>query len=357
MVKRVVKILGALIGVLLALVLIYVLYVVISYNRIADQQALEPTGDASAEYAELGRTYTVVTQNCGFGAYSPDFTFFMDGGTESWAKSEQDAIANIDMATKEVLSFAPDFVLLQEVDTDSTRSYHIDQRAQIAAYFPGFTQVFAVNYDSPFLAYPFTQPHGASNSGLLTFSNTTITSALRRSLTISEGLNKFLDLDRCYSVSRIPTNDGKELVLYNVHTSAYADSDEIRTSQLTQLTQDMLEEYKKGNYCICGGDFNHDFTGDSTLIFDGTKKVEFGWAQPFPAELLPDGISRCIDYNDEEPIPTCRNSDVPYGPDCQVFIVDGFLVSDNVSVTALHNIDTGFAYSDHNPVVLQFELS
>ncbi len=65
---------------------------------------------------------------------------------------------------------------------------------------------------------------------------------------------------------------------------------------------------------------------------------EFGWAQPFSVDLLPEGISQCIDYDDEEPVPTCRNCDVPYGPDCQVFIVDGFLVSDNVSLIELHNI-------------------
>ena len=35
--------------------------------------------------------------------------------------------------------------------------------------------------------------------------------------------------------------------------------------------------------------------------------------------------------------------------------VDGFVVSDNVKATA-RNIDTGFAYSDHNPVLLTFEL-
>ena len=356
MLKRTLKIIFAVIAALLAIVLIYVLYVMISYNRIPDRQVLQPVGEPSVDYVQVDRTYTIVTQNCGFGAYSPDFTFFMDGGTESWAKSKETVVSNIDKAAEKVLSFDPDFVLLQEIDTDSTRSYHVDQREQMTTHFPGYKQVFAVNYHSPFLMYPLTQPHGVANSGLMTFSKNDVTSALRRSLTISKGFSKFLDLDRCYSVSRIPTDNGKELVLYNVHTSAYGGNDEIRTSQITQLTQDMLEEYKKGNYCVCGGDFNHDFTGDSTFVFGGTKIGEFGWAQPFPADLLPDGISQCLEYDDEDPVPTCRNCDVPYGPDCQVFIIDGFLVSDNVSVIELHNIDNGFSYSDHNPVMMKFML-
>ena len=356
MMKRILKAICGILAFLFLALVIYVLYVVLTYNRVPDMLVLEPSGAASQEAVRLNQPYTVVIQNCGFGAYSPDFTFFMDGGTQSWGKNRESVISNIDMAAREILSFSPDFVLLQEIDTDSTRSYHVDQQAQMAAFFPGYMQVFARNYHSAFLMYPLTQPHGISNSGLLTFSSTAVSSAIRRSLPISSGISKFLDLDRCYSVSRIPVENGKELVLYNVHTSAYGGSDSIRTAQITKIAQDMLEEYRNGNYCVCGGDFNHDFTGDSTLLLGGESIGEFGWAQPFPAELLPEGISRCIAYDDEELIPTCRNCDVPFGPDCQTFIVDGFLVSDNIHVRTLHNIDTGFAYSDHNPVVMEFLL-
>lgn len=354
--KKGLKIAGIVILALLALVAGYFLYVILSYSRIPDHQELTPIGVAAEEVLPAEGEYTVVTQNCGFGAYSPDFTFFMDGGNQSWAESKESVINNINLAAEEVQSLSPDFVLFQEIDFDSTRSYHVDEHAQMSALFPDFCEVFAVNYHSAFLMYPFTQPHGASNSGLLTFSKAQVTSAERRSLEISTGFSKFLDLDRCYSVSHIPVSNGKELVLYNVHLSAYGGSDEIRTSQMTQLFTDMLEEYQKGNYCVCGGDFNHDFTGDSTIVLGGGEISDFGWAQPFPSELLPEGISRCTDYDDPELIATCRNCDVPYGPDCQTFVLDGFLISDNVTVKELHNVAAEFAYSDHNPVVLKFEL-
>lgn len=64
-----------------------------------------------------------------------------------------------------------------------------------------------------------------------------------------------MDLDRCYSVSRIPADGGKELVVYSVHMSAYGNSDEIREGQTSMLFNDMKEERQKGNYVICGGDF------------------------------------------------------------------------------------------------------
>ena len=354
--KKVLKIIGIVVLVLVIIVVSYALYLVFSYNRIEDYQALIPKKGAVETEVHTGTVYTAVTQNCGFGAYTPDFTFFMDGGTQSWANSKESAISCIDQAAAEIQSFDPDFVFVQEVDFDSTRSYHVDQQAQLESAFPGYDSVFAVNYHSAFLMYPFHQPHGFANSGILTLSDVQINSAVRRSLEISSSFSKFLDLDRCYSVSRIPVENGKELVLYNIHASAYGGSDEIRTSQMTQLFSDIHSEYKKGNYCVCGGDFNHDFTGDSTIVLSGGGKTDFGWAQPFPEELLPDGISRCIDYDDPELIATCRNCDVPYGPDCQTFVLDGFLVSDNVKVQSVRNIDTGFVYSDHNPVVLRFEL-
>ena len=84
--------------------------------------------------------------------------------------------------------------------------------------------------------------------------------------------------------------------------------------------------------------------------------MDFGWAMPFPIEMLPDGLSRCDSYDDGELIPTCRNCDIPYEEGNFTLIVDGFLVSDNVRVTSLKNISTSFAYSDHNPVVMSFVL-
>ena len=38
-------------------------------------------------------------------------------------------------------------------------------------------------------------------------------------------------------------------------------------------------------------------------------------------------------------------------------IVDGFIVSDNVTVNFLENVQTGFRYSDHNPVLMRFTLN
>lgn len=350
------KILLGVIGGLLLIVLIYLSYVLISYNRIEDNQELEVKGKSKTAAVKVGDEYTAMTYNIGFGAYTPDFTFFLDGGKQSWAESKESVIELIDGDIDLLKDHKVDFALLQEVDTDSTRSYHVNQAQQIRDAFDDMSSTFAINYHSAFLFYPIFQPHGKSNSGVLTLSDAQITSGLRRSLPISESFSKFLDLDRCYSINRIPADNGRELVIFNTHLSAYGTNGDLHTQQLDKLFGDMQEEYEKGNYVICGGDFNHDFLGNSKEIFNDEIPEEYTWAAPFPDELIPDHFSKVTDYHSGVTVPSCRNCDKPYGPDCFTVTVDGFIVSDNVETTFVDVVDNQFTYSDHNPVEMKFKL-
>ena len=356
LVKKCAKILLGVLAAILLSVIIYLLYVILSYSRIPDNLELEIDNAAEADVVLLEKEYTVVTQNLGFGAYTADFTFFMDGGKESRAESRESVISCVEQGANKVKTLSPDFILFQEVDLDSTRSYHTDQYELLREHFPDYSSTYAQNYDSAFLMYPIFDPHGASKSSIATFSNVAIASSLRRSFPISTSFSKFLDLDRCYSVTRIPVENGKELLLYNVHSSAYGGSDEIRSAQMTMLMEDISSEYEKGNYVVCGGDFNHDFTGDSSEKINGYFDDQ-GWAQPFPEELIPEGFSRCISYKDGEILPTCRNCDIPYEDGNYTIIVDGFIVSDNVECVTVENVQTGFEYSDHAPVSMTFKLT
>ena len=63
-----------------------------------------------------------------------------------------------------------------------------------------------------------------------------------------------------------------------------------------------------------------------------------------------------VPFDETNPVPSCRNADAPYHDEQFVLTVDGFIVSENVQVEELAVIDTGFAYSDHNPIRLTFSL-
>ena len=354
--KRWAKILLCIVLALVVLVGAYVTYVFIDYHRIGDMD-LTPEGDAAVTELAAGKRYTVLSYNIGFGAYEPDYGFFMDGGTESWAWSQERLTANVGNIGAFLAQQNADFYLIQEVDRNSTRSYHVDERQSICQALAGMSHVFAQNYDSPFLMYPLTQPHGASRSGLMTLSAAGITAASRVELPVESGFMKLLDLDRCYSVSRIPAEDGKELVLYNLHLSAYTSDGTIATEQLKLLLADMQAEYDAGNWCVAGGDFNKDLLGDSAAWF-GEADQSYSWAQPIPAGTF-DGVDVTLvtPLDESSPVPSCRNADGPYHQGQYVLTVDGFLVTPNVTVARAVVLDTGFAYSDHNPVTMTFTLS
>ena len=349
------KLLKILLCVLAALVLLvgaYVAYVFIAYHRLPDSQTLE-VRSAQTQQAQTGVPYKLVSFNTGFGAYEADYGFFMDGGTQSWAWSKERLLANMAAITGFLQGEEADFYFLQEVDQHATRTYHVNERELMEQALPGYDSVYAVNYDSPFLFYPLTQPHGKTLAGIMTFSRARISSALRRSLPIEDSLMKLVDLDRCYSVSRVPVEGGKELVLYNMHLSAYTSDGTIANDQLRMLVDDMAAECEKGNYVVCGGDFNKDILGDSSQYF-GISGQDYTWAQPLPADILEGKPLQLIAASNA---PSCRVAEGPYTPDQFVLTIDGFIVSDNVEVLQNEVVDTGFAMSDHNPVRMTFILN
>ena len=342
--------------ILLAVVLLvggYVAYVFIDYHRLGDM-TLTPEHNAGA--AESGTVYTMISYNIGFGAYESDYGFFMDGGTESRAWSKERLTKNLTAISTFLQEQDADFYLLQEVDIGATRTYQVDERAYFTEALSGMSWVFCQNYDSPYLMYPLLKPHGVSHAGLMTFSTADIAAASRVELPIEGGFMKLLDLDRCYSVSRIPVSGGKELVLYNLHLSAYTSDGTIATEQLKLLLADMQAEYEAGNWCVAGGDFNKDLLGDSAYYF-GEADQAYSWAQPIPEGTFDNyDISLVAPLDESAPVPSCRNADGPYNPKQYILTVDGFIVSDNVRAEHAEAIDTGFAYSDHNPISMTFTL-
>lgn len=337
-------------SVILSIVLSYVLYVVIAYERIDDHLSLA-VEDGSDRTLSPGQTYTALTWNIGFGAYSDDYSFFMDGGEYSRGFSEEAVRQNVEAMAARMTALSPDILLVQEVDIDGTRSYHIDERVLLRESLVGYGAVFCQNYDSPYFFYPFASPHGKNASGMLTLSPYAMQDSVRRSLPVEEGFYKFLDLDRCYSVTRMPVDGGRELCVYNLHLSAYTTDGTIATQQLQLLIEDMCTEYERGNYILAGGDFNKDLLGDSSMVF-GVSGEDYTWAQPIPDGVIPLFLTLVAADN----APSCRQADRPYGPDNFVLTVDGFLVSDTIEIVSYATVDEAFAHSDHNPVTLTFRL-
>lgn len=357
--------LGILMIVMIPLVLIggYVGYMSLQYYRIDDDTAVETTNNQSIQ-AGKDQTFTITTYNIGFGAYDHDFSFFMDSGVmkdgtpvtgeHSRAQSEDVVLKNTAGVIAEAKKLESDFYFFQEVDTDATRSFSINQLEKIESSFPDYGSSFALAFHSAYLFYPFDEPHGAVKSGLDTLSRYAVKENIRRQYPVDTSfITKFTDLDRCFLITRVSLDSGQELVLINSHMSAYDEGGLIRAQQLAVLNQVLKEEYEKGNYVIVGGDFNHDIA-NSIHSFDSEQETP-AWVYSLDEESLDSNyaIARAINA---DTIATCRSSDIPYvkGVNYTV-ILDGFIISNNIKAT-VENVDTDFIYSDHNPVRMTFTL-
>ncbi len=220
MAKRVVKItaitLAALFGLLVLIVLGYVIYVAAQYYRIEDNASLTIDGTAETQL-ETGRNYTVVSYNLGFGAYSPEYSFFMDTGemldgrktSGIYAKgmNKADVEKNVKGLIDTLKTLSADFCLLQEVDERADRSYHINMRDEICKAITGYASTYACNFHTANLLYPFNDPIGKSESGILTLSRYKMESAVRRSFPFTvDFFDLLFVLESCFSVHSLPVS-------------------------------------------------------------------------------------------------------------------------------------------------------
>ncbi len=103
----------SLLAVLLVFVLvmgIYLAYVFLSWYRVEDNLVLEVQtihDDGSDVGLKKHGIYRIASYNIGFGAYSADYSFFMDGGKESRARSAEAVAENVAGAVSAAASLDP----------------------------------------------------------------------------------------------------------------------------------------------------------------------------------------------------------------------------------------------------------
>ena len=236
-----------------------------------------------------------------------------------------------------------DVYFLQEVDLDSKRSFHINQQDFYA---------FGRNFLCDFVPYPL-PPIGKVDSGILTLTGLQTSSSSRISLPESFSWPvKTCNLKRCMLETRIPLKGTEaELVLINFHLEAY-DSGEGKAAQSKMLAEKLAQEYAAGNYVIAGGDFNQTFEGMDTYPIHNSES----WV---PGTIGQDDLPEHFSFATDDSYPTCRLLNAPYTGSyetSQVYVLDGFIVSDNLNVSDVSVVNTDFAYTDHQPVMLEVEF-
>jgi endonuclease/exonuclease/phosphatase family metal-dependent hydrolase len=232
------------------------------------------------------------------------------------------------------------------------RSWYTDEVTGLDKVLPGFARVFAINYDCRYVPMPVQQPMGKVLAGLATYSQ------IKPGQAYVQYYDAFFPwpqrlafLKRCFVALRFGLDNGKELVVINTHNSAFDSTGALRKRELFTLDSVMQVEYQKGNYVVAGGDWNSNPRGFSPYaVVSGDKVVNI--EPPVEPGFLP-GWQFVYDPAK----PSNRFADLPYKKAVtRTTIIDFFVVSPNVGVKSVATIPTGFAYSDHEPVVMKIRL-
>lgn len=355
-VKKLFKTLGMILAVVILFIIIYVAYVFIQYYRIDDNLILELENNQTT-LLDKTKTFTLSTYNIGFGAYSQEYSFFLDEGMTkdgvetkgvySKALSKEETQKNTNGIIDVVKELSCDFMFFQEVDVKANRSYFVNEYETIKNTFNNYTSIYACNLHTAYLLYPLNDFMGKAESGIVTLSKYNVNSSIRKQFPLSDSkFDNLFDLDRAFTITRIKV-DTKDLVLINIHMSAYDEGGVVRAKQMVVLNQ--ILEQEKDNYVVVGGDFNHLL---NDVKFE-TQLEDADWAAPFDFASLNKNYKVYAGSN----APTCRSSDIPYQKGVNNFvIIDGFICNNNIEVINTEVIDTEFKYSDHNPTVLTFKL-
>lgn len=299
----------------------------------------------------VDKIFNLTIWNIGYAGLSKDMDFFYDGGkqvrpNESVVKTNVDTIASYLSGLEN-----EDFILLQEVDKKSKRSWSINQYDIISAIFPSYHTSFGKNYDVFFVPLPVTDPMGNVLSGLQTLSRYepffVVRHAFPGNYSWPQGL--FM-LDRCFMASQYHlSNTNKKLVVVNTHNSAYDDGS-LRSRQMKYLENFLSKEYAKGNFVVVGGDWNQCPPGFEAAF--AKNKMDNKDRMDIEKSFLSDW-----QWVYDKTVPTNRRVTTPYNETTSLTtMIDFFLVSPNVEVKAVRGIHLGFENSDHQPVQLRISL-
>ncbi len=291
---------------------------------------------------------TVTTFNTGYSCLDKAQDFFLEGGKGSRCVSRNKTQSNTKNIVNILKGINSDFYFLQEVDEPCRRSCYTHQVKYISKKYNDYNSSFCYNYKVKYVPIPIFKPMGSTISGMMFLSKHKITDSKRYQLKGDEPFFKRLFfLKRCMMVNKIVLKGNKELILINIHLSAYDKGGLMRKKQIEHLIEFIKELSKEHKHVIIGGDWNHLL---DTSIY---KEDMPSWVSLLPEKLFKTDYKIIYDKD----VNTVRSEDTPYtkGQNFET-IVDGFLVSPGIDVKAIQATNYEFKYTDHNPATMTFRL-
>ncbi|CDN32265.1 Endonuclease/Exonuclease/phosphatase family protein [Mucinivorans hirudinis] len=293
-------------------------------------------------------TLKIVSWNIGYAGLGSDMDFFYDGGTKTRTSRER-TIKNL----KDITAFLKqhrdaDFILLQEVDFNSKRSYHINEYDSLRAALPEFLGWWGINYQSQYVPIPLSDPIGRVKSGVVILSRHIPVNVLRLQYPSRVSFpQRMFDLKRCLLAASFAIGNDKILYINNTHNSAY-DNGGMRAVEFAFLKNYLSDK----PLSVTAGDWNSNppgYKASQRELQDKHFSVISLSSNDFPQgfRVLADTTVKSVRYGYE-----------PYNAQTTTrSAIDFALLGGDVEPVSVETVDLGFENSDHNPVLLTVKLS
>ncbi len=289
---------------------------------------------------------TVLTWNIGFSALGAKADLVIDGGKNLRALPQGEIEKAAKAIANKVVDIDADAVLLQETANAGFLTRGVDVQGHINERLTAYSQCFWADFQTRFVPAPLKLCHGMA-------------SYARNHLLQTHALNLPQDpyyyygfLKKYYGaiIQEYPIEGKTGLwVVINIHLSAFDEGANIRKLQMKALFDYAQKAYEAGHYVIIGGDWNMRLSKTEFPHMSKGKAVFEGY--DLIQKDVPKGWVICADPK----AASLRSLSSAYVKgQTYTSIVDGFVISPNVSVKTIETIDLGFEHTDHHPVFARF---
>ena len=277
--------------------------------------------------------FTIITYNIGY----------LSGMTNNTSQNRtaEDFKARLNLVKTAFVKYKPHFIGFQEIDFNSSRSFHVNQLQELATSLDMQSAAKAVNWDKnyvPFPYYPPTQHFGEMLSGQAILSKYPI--RLHDRITLSRPPNPFwydaFYLERLAQIATINLNN-QDIIVINVHLEAY--DKETRQKQ-SETVLELYRSYVSSYPTLLIGDFNSEppFEGNESPTLNVFLQEEN------LASAFPDSTFRkegAFTYPSES-------------PDQHIDFI--FYNKNQIKPIDFQTITEAGTASDHLPVMMKFKL-
>jgi endonuclease/exonuclease/phosphatase family metal-dependent hydrolase len=289
---------------------------------------------------------SICTWNLGYGGLGAGSDFVVDGGSHWLPPSRRAVRENAAGIARWMAAHPTDILLVQELARAGPINYWVDLKATVDRTLKECGLAFYADVRAGAPIWPLSVEHGIGSYSRVGIGEADVwplpADGDRPSAWVRKRYGALL--------IRLPTaRPDRSWSIINIHLAAFDPGGLLRQRQIQALFDYAEREHQAGRFVVIGGDWNLRLA--QTDFHHTTAPKDLTWLADIDRAMLPPGWTIVAD----PAVASVRTDDKPFARgENYTAVIDGFAISPNVAVRAVHGADLAFRHSDHQPVLAVF---